>query len=144
MEWMQYLPSPFQSLLPSVLIFRTRIPKILKGALIMTKKKQREGEVGASKSSLKEGIKATTTTNEEIVAIIEYNYLNRELTDDDKETIRINRGFVNSEKKLIITPWAENPELKMNQKQADSLEVVEILKRMSLNETGYLARVKYI
>jgi len=110
----------------------------------MTKKKQREGEVGASKSSLKEGIKATTTTNEEIVAIIEYNYLNRELTDDDKETIRINRGFVNSEKKLIITPWAENPELKMNQKQADSLEVVEILKRMSLNETGYLARVKYI
>lgn len=109
----------------------------------MTKKKQREGELGASQPSLKGDITATTTTNEEIVAIIEYNYLNRELTDDDMENIRINRGFVNSEKKLIITPWAENPELKMNQKQADSLEVVEILKRMSLNETGYLARVKY-
>ncbi len=109
----------------------------------MTKKKQREGELGASQSSLKGDIKATTTTNEEIVAIIEYNYLNRELTDDDKENIRINRGFVNSEKKLIIAPWAENPELKMNQKQADSLDVVEILKRMSFNETGYLARVKY-
>jgi SH3-like domain-containing protein len=109
----------------------------------MTKKKQREGELGASQSSLKGDITSTTTTNEEIVAIIEYNYLNRELTDDDMENIRINRGFVNSEKKLIITPWAENPELKMNQKQADSLEVVEILKRMSLNETGYLARVKY-
>ena len=61
----------------------------------------------------------------------------------DKENIRINKGFVNSEKKLIISPWAENPELKMNQKQADSLDVVEILKRMSFNETGYLARVKY-
>ena len=109
----------------------------------MTKKKQREGELGASQASLKGDITATTTTDEEIVAIIEYNYLNRELTDDDMENIRINRGFINSEKKLIISPWAENTVLKMNQKQADSIEVVEILKRMSLNETGYLARVKY-
>jgi hypothetical protein len=112
------------------------------GELTQSNEAEMLGELKESQPSLEGELQAVESANVEIVVVIEYDYFKRELTDDEREMVRTCRAFINLNKKIVISPWKENKELKMNQRQADLIDIVEKLEKMPLT-TGYLAKVKY-
>jgi len=81
---------------------------------------------------------------EEVVLIYIQEYLGRVLNKVEKEVIYQHGGLVNVEQRIVILPWINNQKLKINQKQADILEVIDLIEKMPFTRHGgYIARVQY-